>query len=109
MMDSARAPEKPEACPQALAAHTLLIQLLPKHDPDVFQSLDAPRHHFQLLILVVYGHLLSRVDQRLEKMRVPQPYPTTPLQAPQPCWLACCCRYGEDSDFWAAGSTRVGL
>lgn len=58
--------------PQAPAAHTLLIQLL----PDVFQGLDAPRHHFLLLILVVHGHLLSREEQQLEKMRVPQPYPT---------------------------------
>lgn len=43
--------------PGVPASHALLIQLLPNTARHVFQNPDAPRHHFQLLILLVHDQL----------------------------------------------------
>lgn len=43
--------------PRVTASHALLVQLLPNSARHVFQNPDAPRHHFQLLILLVHDQL----------------------------------------------------
>lgn len=40
-----------------LASHALFIQLLPNAAGHVFQNSDAPRHHFQLLVLLIHDQL----------------------------------------------------
>lgn len=47
----------PGPTPRDPASHALLIQLLSNPARHVFQNPDAPRHHFQLLILLTHDQL----------------------------------------------------